>query len=971
MYIHDYIDEQIRAHPDHIALVCGKQRLSYQKLGVQSSQLAHYLQKQGVGPEIRVGIAFERSIELIIAILAVIKSGGVYVPLDPSYPSDRISFMLSDSDVPILLTTTLLAKQLPGSAEKVICLEDIQQEVSAEPGDGPEISIKPENLLYVIYTSGSSGTPKGVMVPHLSVARLFHDFRPFLQLKHLDVWTLFHSCSFGYSVWEMFGCLSSGGTLVVVPQKEATDPASFYQLLQREGVTILSQTPSAFRQFLLSEAFSTTAGSLCLRYIIFSGEPIVANDISAWFKQYGEETPRLIDTYAITEAGGQIAYQVLTRSTLTKSGIQSIGKLLSDTKVYILDSELNPVAEGIRGELCVAGDGLARGYLNLPDLTQKKFVVNPVVDSPQTYMYKTGDCAYFDDLGNIVLCGRLDNQVKLRGYRIELGEIEHVLRDHAAVSEAAVLLRERSDGEKSLVAYIASKQSPQDKQQPDRQLLALNDEAELWPSLGEFQCYDELLYQVMKSDPDRIRKIRQALAMYVKGKVVLDIGTGSEVLLAQLCINAGATRVYAIELLEDAYLLAKKRISTLGLSSQIFLLHGDSRDLELPEKVDVCLQGICGNIGSADGVVSIMNDARRFFKKNTRAVPSRCTTKISAVYLPDMLAENPEFKTAAAYYTARLLQQAGVDFEPRICIKNFPVSHLISNVEDFELLDFSAEIELEYSKKTRFTINRDGRFDGLLLWTEVEMSPGVVIDYLQNQMGWLPVYFPLFHPAITVRKGDIIDAEWICHSREEHLTPDYRISGKVIRNGRILDTFNYQTSPHENMPGNNEFLKKLMLSYHASTAVLSDSGLRTYLTHCLPEYMVPTSYVYLDTLPVSANGKLDRNALLETEQNHPCSGHASNPPTSASEIAIEKIWNEVLGGGDFGIEDNFFEMGGNSLLATQVTLRLNKLYKVELTLTTLFYTPTIRGLAEKVNQEAAGGVSRSNEAIKAQIRKPV
>jgi amino acid adenylation domain-containing protein len=452
-YLHESFERQVERAPGAVAVEFEGERLTYAELNRRCNQLAWHLRKLGVGPGVLVGVCLERSLEMVIALIGVLKSGGAYVPLDPAYPAERLAFMLEDAETPVLLTEGKLLDSLrvPGGVR--VCLVDLDaQVIGLEDGRNPERLGSPESPAYVIYTSGSTGKPKGVLVTHANVDRLFTATEPWFQFDEQDVWTLFHSYAFDFSVWELWGALGYGGRLVVVPLAVARSPEAFHALLVRSGVTVLNQTPSAFRQLIARDISSVD--SLSLRLVIFGGEALEPGILKPWFDRHGDESPSLVNMYGITETTVHVTYHPVTRADLLQPSVSVIGRPIPDLQVYILDPHLQLCPIGIPGELYVAGAGLALGYLRRPELTSERFIPNPFATEPGERLYKTGDLGRYRPSGEIEYLGRIDQQVKIRGYRIELGEIEAVLAQHPNVREAVVVAREDTSGGRSLVAYI-------------------------------------------------------------------------------------------------------------------------------------------------------------------------------------------------------------------------------------------------------------------------------------------------------------------------------------------------------------------------------------------------------------------------------------------------------------------------------------------------------------------------------------
>ncbi|MGB8954177.1 MAG: amino acid adenylation domain-containing protein, partial [Tumebacillaceae bacterium] len=450
--LHQIFEAQAEKTPDRIALTFEDQNLSYRELNERANRVAHRLQKLGVGPDVLVGLMFERSVEVVVGLLAILKAGGAYVPLDPSYPADRLVFMLEDSEIPVLVTKEQLIAELPAHHVQVICFDRDHAEIAAQPAINPSHVATPEDLAYVIYTSGSTGKPKGVLIQHVNVTRLFDGTHDWYQFNENDVWTLFHSYAFDFSVWEIWGALLYGGRLVVVPHLTSREPKEFHRLLCEEGVTVLNQTPSAFYQLMQADERSGLSDQLALRYVIFGGEALELQYLKPWFQRHGDEQPLLVNMYGITETTVHVTYRPIRMIDIENATGSVIGIPIPDLHMYVLDQHLQPVPYGVTGEMYVGGAGVARGYLKRPDLTAERFIDDPF--RPNQKLYKTGDLARLLSNGELEYKGRIDHQVKIRGFRIELGEIESQLLQHPSIRETVVLVREDVPGDKRLVAYV-------------------------------------------------------------------------------------------------------------------------------------------------------------------------------------------------------------------------------------------------------------------------------------------------------------------------------------------------------------------------------------------------------------------------------------------------------------------------------------------------------------------------------------
>jgi amino acid adenylation domain-containing protein len=452
--IHELFEAQAARTPRAIALVLDGRTLSYAELNARTNRLAHHLRRLGVRPDRPVGIAAERSLEMVVGLLAILKAGGAYVPLDPAYPAERLAYMLQDS-APAVVLVQGRGAALDTGALPVLDLDADAAAWATESAADPAraaVGLEPHHLAYIIYTSGSTGAPKGVMVEHANVVRLMSATQPWYGFDASDVWTLFHSYAFDFSVWELWGALAYGGRLVVVPHAVARSPQEFYRLLCAEGVTVLNQTPSAFRQLVAAQA--EEPGAHRLRYVIFGGEALEVPTLRPWYERERNAGTQLVNMYGITETTVHVTLRLIAPADVSRFGASPIGRRIPDLSLYILDEQLRPAPIGVEGELYVGGAGVARGYLNRPELNALRFIADPFGADAKARLYRTGDTGRFLADGSIEYLGRNDDQVKIRGFRIELGEIEARLAEHPGVGNAAVVAREDEPGNKRLVAYV-------------------------------------------------------------------------------------------------------------------------------------------------------------------------------------------------------------------------------------------------------------------------------------------------------------------------------------------------------------------------------------------------------------------------------------------------------------------------------------------------------------------------------------
>jgi amino acid adenylation domain-containing protein len=456
--LHERFARQAAETPEAVAVCLDGAGLTYAELELRANRLASYLRhRAGVGLEERVGLFFERSVDLIVAILGVLKAGAAYVPVDPSSPADRVAFITADAGVVAVLTQTALESRLPTLAVPVVAIDAIG-EVQASPDllhEAGDVAM----AAYVIYTSGSTGRPKGVVVQHDHVQRLLLATDSLFSFGPGDVWTLFHSYGFDFSVWEIWGALLYGGRLVVVPYFVSRSPEAFHELLLRERVTVLNQTPSAFGQLVAADGKSTAAEDLALRWLIFGGEALDLETLRPWFARHGDERPQLVNMYGITETTVHVTWRRVTSADVEQRMGSVIGGPIADLSIYLCDAEMRRVPAGVPGEMYVGGGGVARGYLNRPELTAERFVPDPFSHRPGERLYRSGDRARSRTDGDLEYLGRLDDQVKIRGFRIEPGEIESAVLAHEAVAAAVVVARRDGEAEPRLVAYVVPREA--------------------------------------------------------------------------------------------------------------------------------------------------------------------------------------------------------------------------------------------------------------------------------------------------------------------------------------------------------------------------------------------------------------------------------------------------------------------------------------------------------------------------------
>ncbi len=957
--IHQLIEEQSVRSPGTVAVCWGDDELTYRDFNARANQLAHHLRSLGVGPNVRVGICLERSLEMAIAVLAVLKAGGAYVPLDPGCPGQRLSFLLHDAQVAVLLTQDRLPSRLPASEATVVLMDTHQQEIARCSPSNPSIGrdgmqrLAESDLAYVIYTSGSTGKPKGVAITHGALLSHCYAISKCFALCPEDRVLQFASLAFDVAVEEMLPSWMNGSCVVLLPAGVHASLSDFLNFLERHRLTVVSLPAPYWHAWVAELPRLHTSLPSSLRLVAVGNDTVSAERLAQWRQHVGKQV-RWLNAYGPTEA--TITATVFEPTEDDASGTDGsppgrgasvpIGQPLANTRVYVLDPQLGPVPVGVAGELYIGGERVSQGYLNRPELTAEKFIPDPFSSDSSARLYRTGDCVRCLPDGNLEFLGRFDHQVKVRGFRIEIGEIEAALQRHPGVREAVVVPRDDGTGGKRLLAYVVAHSRQNDASR----------RVELWPAPADHGIYDDMTYQAMTHGEVRNQSYRRAIGQAVQDKVVVDLGTGKDAVLARFCVEAGARKVYALEVLEDAYQQAVACVRNLGLQDRITVLRGDSRNVQLPEPADVCVSEVIGVIGNSEGAVAVLNDAWRFLKPNGRMIPERCLTLAAGVQLPDAFGHPLGFSKMSGYYVEKIFTRVGYPFDLRLCLKNVQESQLLSDAGVFEDLDFSRPGRSDFERQMRLTIHSAGRLDGLLLWLNLHTTAGDIVDSLRSSTNWLPVFFPVFYPGVTVQAGDVIEAVCSAMLSDDARNPDYRLRGRLLRRQEGTVDFDFASTHHGRAFRSTPFYQALFSNGNIriekeSAPQLTAGSLRADLQRHLPAYMVPSSFILLAVLPRTLSGKVDRQALPDS-----CRvGQAELvAPRTALEERVASAWREVLGRDGVGVHDNFFELGGHSLQAMQLLTRLSALLGRDIPVRLLFQHPTVAALAGVIEDCQSG-----------------
>ncbi|MEV0321967.1 amino acid adenylation domain-containing protein [Streptomyces sp. NPDC050658] len=894
--LHQWFEEVAAGSPDAVAVEFEDRRLTYRELNHQANQLARHLRGLGVGPDVPVALCLPRSERMPVAVLAVLKAGGAYVPLDPASPADRLAHALDDSAPRVLVTDGELPQGLAVTSIPVVDVRrdaDRWETLDADDLSVPELT--PSAMAYVIYTSGSTGVPKGVMVEHRQVVRLLTSTDDWFRFGAWDVWTLFHSFAFDFSVWEIWGALLHGGRLVVVPQMVTRSPQDFYRLLCASGVTVLNQTPTAFRQLVTAQGENPEPHAL--RVVVFGGEALEVASLGPWLRRAVNKDTRLVNMYGITETTVHVTYHPLTAADTGRT-VSPIGRPIPDLRTYVLDAHARPAPIGVTGELYVGGAGVARGYLNRPELTAERFLDDPFCGEPGARMYRSGDLARRLPDGSLEYLGRNDDQVKIRGFRIELGEIEARLAEHPAVQDARVLVRAHEDGrDQRLVAYLVP---AADTAPAVRELLRL-ERTDPEAHARTYELPNGLtVFQQNKSETDflydeiftHLEYLRNGITIE-DGDTIVDVGANIGLFTLFAGSRCPDTRIYAFEPIPPVFDSLRRNVALHGINAKVY---------------------DCGLAARAK------EETFTFYRHNT-VISSSVTTAEQAHDLVRSYLRNQESlaeggpEAAAADELVDEVVDARLDSEEFVCrlrtLSEIVAEESIDRIDLLKIDVENAEYEVlkgiharDWPKIRQLVVELhdvDGQLDKV-----VTLLEALGYDLVCEQDNRLLRNTTLYN--IYARRPDATDATDAPRTPAPVGAPE-RWSGRA--------------------------------------ALLTD--VQNRLRAALPEYMLPAAHVLLEELPLTQNGKLDQRALPEPA----VQGKAYVAPRTPEEEKLCELIAEVLRIERVGLDDNFFELGGDSLLATRLTSRIGKTLGVTVLIRAVYEAPDIAELALVVKNAPA------------------
>ncbi len=998
--IHRLFEIQAERTPDSIAVTDHERSLTYRELNRQSNIVAHRLIHLGIGTETPVGICLERSIDMVIGILCILKAGGAYVPLDPAYPEERLRSMIEDSGIDVVIARRNPPEKLPAGTV-YFTITDNGDRTEAWHEENPARDITADNLAYIMHTSGSTGRPKGVAVVHRGVTRLVVN-QNYVDLRADDRILQLATLSFDASTFEIWGSLLSGGCLVL-----RTDPlpaiGELREFLQQEQITTLWLTAGLFH-VLVEEGFPR---GLPLRQLLAGGDVLSVKHVRAALGELGECL--LVNGYGPTENTTFTCCHIMHGESLSETSVP-IGRPVSNTRVYILDSDLGPVPVGVPGELYTGGDGLARGYFDHASMTALTYIPNPFGAADGERMYRTGDRARYLKDGTIEFLGRTDDQVKIRGYRIEPREIEAVLKRHPAVGNALVLCREERPGDKRLVAYITLERETDAMRDMTR--AAERELVSTWKLL-----YEETYKQPPDSDPifntsgwissytgEPIP--REEMHEWVTHTVdrimslhpdrVMEIGCGTGLLLSRIAPRCSAYTgtdfsPSVLELIETMKTgggnLDHVILSCREADDFTEIADGDF-DTVIINSATQYFPGIDYLLRVVEGAARAVKDGGTVFIGDVRSLPL-----LEAYHASVELRRAPSAVTLAEL-EERIRQ--GIKAEEELVVDPDLFFNLAERIPRIAGVRILLKRGVHHNEMTKF------RYDVILHIGETETDHLTVswADWKQERpdvhgIGELlarekPDVFGLCgvvntrlngETAILERLGgagtvgelkNLLDGAGV-----EGIDPEefWRLGESIPYDVDIgwletagVDGFDvvFRRRPPDSPSVRATILRspppRKPLHACCNTPLNEriiqrlNPELREICLRALPEYMVPASVVILDEMPLSPSGKIDRRALPSPERPHVPVREPRTPAPSPVVELIGGIWADVLGIERVGIHDDFFELGGHSLLATQVISRMRDIFHVEFPLRSLFDSPTIAGLARVVEgaRTAAG-----------------
>jgi amino acid adenylation domain-containing protein len=999
--LHRLFESQVEKTPLAPALIFEQTTLSYAELNSRANRLAHHLRSLGVGPEVIVGVCLPRSVELVVALLGILKAGGAYLPLDPAYPSLRLSFMVRDSKMRVLISESGLADKLDAENVQVVELDAEAAQLGEGGTYNPGTDVSVENLAYVIYTSGSTGTPKGVQIPHAAVINLLLSMTREPGLDATDTLLAVTTLSFDIAALEIFLPLITGAQLVLASRETATDSAQLSLALDRYQVTAMQATPATWRM-VIEFGWQGRSGLK----VLCGGEALGR----ALADELLDRSDDVWNVYGPTET---TIWSAIWR--VDRGDNVVIGKPIARTQLYVLDERAQLVPEGVAGELYIGGLGLARGYRGRSDLTAEKFVPNPYSARAGARMYRTGDLVRRLPNGDIEYIARVDNQVKLRGFRIELGEIEAALEAHPSISEAVVAVHEDSRGDKRLIAYVI----PNAGAQPEQTAAQLAEITSQWQMAwdetyagGSGQTDPALnlagwnsSYTGAPIPPEEMQQWVDQTVARIRGlnpKRVLEIGCGTGLLLARIAPHAeeywatdfSSNALRNVEQICAARKLAHVRLfqraaddftqfenetfDTVILNSVVqyfpdvnYLLRvlervaqlvkpggtifiGDVRNLLAQQALHSSIQ-----LQQASGEVSI-SQLRQRIQKSIAQEEELVIAPAFFYALPHHL---PSLAQVQVRHKRGRYRNELWRFRYDVLLK---IGEPVSPDREYTRLNWEQENLSPAQLKSLLTQDQPDvlhlvdvpnircESQQAIVDAVAAMSPEETVSDLHTLLSAAPPgkgIEPEDFWALSESMPYVVEVVWNESTRAQ--VYEVVLKRSAVGSTSSIDsaiaaciTHTVESKPwtsYVNDPSRGHIAARLV------------PHLRQFVEEKLPSYMIPAAFVLLTEMPLTPNGKVDRRQLATLELGGVVSEDNFVAARTPTEELIAGVWQEVLGIERVGIDNDFFELGGHSLLAMQVIARLREAFKLDLPLRLLFGKPTIRTLAQGVAEEFQAG----------------
>ena len=1016
--IHQLFETQVERSPKAIAVVFEDKQITYRQLNALANRVAHYLRSLGVGADSLVGLCLERSGEMVVGILGILKAGGAYVPLDPRLPQERLTFMLQDAQVSVLLTQKHLVEQLPDCQAQVVCLDADWETIAHNSDRNPNNQVTSDNLAYVIYTSGSTGKPKGVEIQHAGLVNLVTWHQRVYSVTPADRASQLAASAFDASVWELWPYLTAGASIHIPAQAICLSPLKLLEWLATQSITICFM-PTPLAAIVLEEQWPTP---LALRFLLTGGDTL-------------HRKPRQAFTFSIINHYGPTENTVVTTCALvaTATGTDAplpIGRPIANTQVYLLDAALQPVPVGVPGELYIGGAGLARGYLNRPDLTALAFIPNPFSNVPGARLYKTGDLVRYLNDGNIEFLGRTDWQVKIRGFRIELSEIEAVLSQHPTVQETVVLDWEYGSGDKRLVAYVVPnyKEIPIVSDLPSQSPLEHSNKGSQtvqWQAqhISNWQRRYDDLYSQTPALRDSTFNITGWISSYTGQPIpelemrewvnstvhiilslqpskVLEIGCGTGFLLFRIAPHC--TQYWGTDFSQAALDYIQQQLLMPGQElPQVNLLRQMADNFEGIEKEAfdvVLLNSVVQYFPSIDYFVRVLEGAVKAVKpggfifvgdvRNLLLLEAfhacvglhQASSSLSVVELQQLVQEHitleEELLIDPAFFTI-LKQHLPQISSVQIKLKRGRHLNEFTQFRYDVLLQVGTALKPTWEpswldwQKQELTLQAVRQ---LLVETQPEILaisrvPNARVAVASKTVEWLSKTDQLETVGdlrealqeISLLAGVEPEDLWALSDELPYTVDIYWSSNSW--DGCYEVVFRRRTIASAAMSGAEIAVSLPGAAYPQPWSFYANNPLKEKFTRCLlpewrrfakeklPEYMVPSAFVVLESLPLLPNGKVDRRALPAPNRTQFDLEDAFVAPRDPLELQLAHIWEDLLDISPIGVTNNFFDLGGHSLLAVSLVAQIQKQFGQNLPLASLFQGATIDRLAKILRQQ--------------------